>query len=203
MWYGMTVPMREGRAHRGRALSLNAWRPLGTRFSGEQHVRERRHRASALAQRMAAARASREQHVHSPCPCAHELLNCTLQGLIHRHTRQPAATVLIARLAKAHTRAHVSINKTCSDTWLAGVAQIRMEFSESNEKLRTTSRALGRWRSLPHTPQAGATHLQNQGAQHSCSAVASFFARSSTGTGAYLVAVPVATAGCVPRDARK
>ena len=53
---------------------------------------------------------------------------------------------------------------------------------------------------MPDTGRAASTPAQNGGTQHS-SAVQSFCARSSTGTGTYLVAVPVAIAGCVPCDA--
>ena len=88
----------------------------------------------------------------------------------------------------------MSIIKTCSDAWLEA-GRRGSDTNRVQQEQRGRHRA--RWRSLPHTPQAGAIHLRNEGAQHS-SAVASFRTGSSTGTGTYLVAVPgLAIAGCV------
>ena len=76
---------------------------------------ERGRRASALAQRTAAARASRDQDMHSPCPCAIEA-SCRPSFVATLASHCPRRTS-----AQAHTRAHVSINMTCSDAWLQAV----------------------------------------------------------------------------------
>ena len=73
---------------------------------------ERGRRASALAQRTAAARASRDQDMHSPCPCAIEA-SCRPSFVATLASHCPRRTS-----AQAHTRAHVSINMTCSYSWL-------------------------------------------------------------------------------------
>ena len=52
---------------------------------------------------------------------------------------------------------------------------------------------------MSHAGWSASSHLRS-GGTHSSSAVASFRTGSSTGTGTYLVAVPVAIAGCVPCD---
>ena len=102
---------------------------------------ERGHRASALAQRTAAARASRDHHVHSPCPCAIEAC-CSLYFVaklaIHCSHRTSA---------KAHARAHVSITMTCSGAWL----EPGMRGSDTNgEQREQRERRRARWSPLPH-----------------------------------------------------
>ena len=68
---------------------------------------ERGRQTSTLAQRTAAARASRDHHVHSSCPCAIEAC-CSLYFVAKLAIHCSHRTY-----AKAHARAHVSITMTC------------------------------------------------------------------------------------------
>ena len=103
---------------------------------------ERGRQTSALARRTAAARASRDQHMHTPCPCALEACSSpSFVATLASHCSHRTS-------AQAHARAHVSINMTCSDAWLeAGMrgTDTKGEQREQRERRRA------RWSSLPHT----------------------------------------------------
>ena len=86
---------------------------------------------------------------------------------------------------------------TCSGAWLkAGMrgTDIKGEQREQRERRRVHTV------SIPHTLQAGAIHLRNEGV-HSSSAVQCLSTGSSMGSRPHVPRLPVATAGCVPCDA--
>ena len=141
----------------------------------------------ALAQRTAAARASREHHVHSPCRYAIEAC-CSLCFVAKLASHCSHRTS-----AKAHARAHVSINMPCSDAWL----EAGMRGSDtSGEQREQRERRRARWPSMPHTCWPRCSAPQNEGAHHS-SAVQYFCTGSSTGSGRHLSSLPVEQAGCM------
>ena len=108
----------------------------------------------ALAQRTAAARASREHHVHSPCRYAIEAC-CSLCFVAKLASHCSHRTS-----ARAHARAHVSINMPCSDAWLEAGMRGSDTIGEQREQ---RERRRARWPSLRHTGRPSCSALVAQG----------------------------------------
>ena len=152
---------------------------------------ERGHRSSALAQRTAAARASRDQDMHSLCPCAIEA-SCSLWFVAKLASHCSHRTS-----ARAHARAHVSIITTCSDAWLnAG----RLHAYPNQDQRGQRERRRAQPPPLPHAGRSASKRLRIGGTRHS-SAVPYFCTGSSFSTGENRSPVLNATAGCMACDA--